>query len=643
MNQNAVHQWLGGNRLKNPRISDLELLFEKRLAANFTLLNQLFLELYPGQESAFPVLLERLSALFGARPRELQLQDLHRLAAGNWYQEGKWVGMQLYVDRFSDTLSGLEARLPYLENLGINFLHLMPLTTRPNGPNDGGYAVNSYTAIDPRYGSNEDLLRLTARFREKGICLMLDFVVNHTSDEFPWAKQARQGNPKYQGYYYTYPDRTVPDLFEAHLPEIFPETAPGNFTYIPEMDKWVMTVFNKYQWDLNYSNPEVFLEMLGNLTALANQGVDVVRFDALAFLWKKIGTASQNLPEAHKLIALFRLCLQVIAPGVIILAEAIVAPAEIVRYFGEGPLKGNECELAYNATFMACLWDAIATRKSLLLYKSLLSLPPKPDDGSWINYIRCHDDIGLGFDDNHIRELGWDPGAHRRFLLDYYCQRLDWSPAKGAIFMYNPLTGDGRITGSAASLLGLEKALETKAAEALETAVRKIILMHGIILASQGIPLIYAGDEMATLNDYSYLREADKADDSRWVNRPHHNWKAAATLEKGKGPQAQVFRKIRKLIGLRQQLEVLGASGKTHIHLPGNDHLFLFERRSETAGVMVIANFDDTAQVVNASWLARLGYLNGDAYHNLADGVTNRVNSGLLEVPPYALFWLKRF
>ena len=641
MNQSAAHKWLGGKRLGNPRLADLKPLFEKRLAANFTLLDQLFQELYPGRENDFSALLERLASLFRARPRDLQLQDLQRLGSGNWYQEGKWVGMQLYTDRFSGTLSGLEARLPYLEDLGINFLHLMPLTRRPKGPNDGGYAVNSYTEIDPRYGSTEDLLQLTARFREKGICLMLDFVVNHTSDEFSWAEKARKGDPKYQAYYYTYPDRTIPDLFEAHLPEIFPETAPGNFSYIPEMDRWVMTVFNKYQWDLNYSNPEVFLEMLGNLAALANQGVDVVRFDALAFRWKKIGTSSQNLPEAHKLIALFRLCLQVVAPGVIILAEAIVAPSEIVKYFGEGPLEGNECELAYNATLMACLWDAIATKKTSLLYKSMLSLPPRPTEGSWINYIRCHDDIGLGFDDNHIRELGWDPGAHRRFLLDYYCQRLDWSPAKGAIFMFNPLTGDGRITGSAASLLGLEKALETGQADALDTAVRKIVQLHGIILAFEGIPLIYAGDELAALNDYSYLKEADKADDSRWINRPYHDWKAVASLKKGKGPGAQVFRQIRSLIRLRRQLPVLGAAGKTHLHLTGNDHLLLFERRSETDGVMVIANFDAEVQVVNASWLARLGYLVEGGYHNLADDSRGKVQSGLLEVPPYALMWLK--
>ena len=380
MNQASIHRALQGSLEKDPTKGGLERLFEKRLAANYTLLQQLFFALYPesGHRDAFLRLQKKLHTLFRTRSNELKLQDLRRLGEENWYQSESWVGMQLYVDRFSGNLRGLEEKLPYFEKLGVNFLHLMPLNTRPQGPNDGGYAVSSYTEIDPAFGKDGDLGRLTSKFREKGICLMLDFVVNHTSDEFPWAERARKGEAEYQAYYHTFPDRSIPDQYEESLPEIFPETAPGNFTYIPEMDRWVMTVFNPYQWDLNYTNPNVFLSMLENLVLLANKGVDVVRFDALAFLWKKIGTDSQNLPEAHRLVSLFRLCLQVVAPGVIILAEAIVAPDEIVRYFGEGPLKGNECEIAYNATLMACLWNSVATRKTLLLNRSLRSLPPKP-------------------------------------------------------------------------------------------------------------------------------------------------------------------------------------------------------------------------------------------------------------------------
>ena len=645
MNQAAIHRTLAGRPGKPPTAGKLREMFRSRLAANFTLIQDLFFSLYPekGHAGAFDELIGLLSSLYRDRPEDLRLQDARRSAGGDWYQSERWVGMQLYVNRFCRDLRDLEEKLPYFEDLGINLLHLMPLTTRPQGPNDGGYAVNSYTEVDPVYGTGEDLTRLTARLRERNICLMLDFVVNHTSDEFPWARRAREGESEYQDYYYTYPDRRIPDLFEETLPEIFPATAPGNFTFIPGMEKWVMTVFNTYQWDLNYTNPKVFLSMMENLVALSNKGVDVIRFDALAFLWKKIGTSSQNLPEAHRLIALFRLCLQVVAPGVIILAEAIVAPVEIVRYFGEGILKGNECEIAYNATYMACLWNSVATRKSRLLRRSLLEIPPKPASCTWINYIRCHDDIGLGFDDAHIEALGWNPRMHRRFLLDYFCQRLEWSPAKGAVFMYNPITGDGRITGSAASLLGLEKALEAGDPAQVGAAIHKIHMMYGIILASQGIPLVYAGDELGLLNDYSYMQDPDRVHDNRWLNRPMHDWEAVSALGDPSAVPSRIYHGIRHLIRLRQGLPVLADPSGQQLHDPGNEHLFVFERGPGTAGsLLVAANFDERPQVLNAAWLAHLGYVKEGRYHNLIDGEGRQVRSGLLEIPPFGLLWLKR-
>ncbi|WP_445386606.1 alpha-amylase family protein [Robiginitalea sp. IMCC44478] len=643
MNQSAIHRLLGGKRLENPKKTDLLPLFEKRLAANLSLIQELFFSLYPNQTygMAFEELLALMAKLFKRRPEDLKIQDLQRLGEGNWYQRGQWIGMQLYVDRFCGDLKGLEEKLPYLEKLGINFLHLMPLTKRPKGQNDGGYAVNSYTEIDPVFGTDADLTLLTKKFREKGICLMLDFVVNHTSDEYPWALSAKKGNPEFQQYYYTYADRTIPDLFEVSLPEVFPETSPGNFTYDADMQRWVMTVFNHYQWDLNYTNPEVFMAMLENLVELSNKGVDVIRFDALAFLWKRIGTDSQNLPEAHRLISLFRMCLQVVAPGAVILAEAIVSPQQIVRYFGEGIYQGNECELAYNATYMACLWDSIATKKTRLLYRSLETIPAKPKMCTWVNYVRCHDDIGLGFDDRNIAELGWNPGDHRRFLLDYYCQRLEWSPAKGAVFMYNPLTGDGRITGSTASLLGLEKALEEKDSKGIDQALDKILLLYGSILAFPGIPLVYAGDEIAMLNDYSYLTDPAKADDSRWVNRPVHDWEAVSNLRKRSLPSSRVFQKLKKLIALRKEIDVLTDTGNLRLLDSGNEHLLVFERHSEGgAGLLLVGNFDENPQVLNASWLESLGYLNKKGNKNLVNGKTLDLNSGLLEVSPYDLLWL---
>ncbi|MBT8312862.1 MAG: alpha-glucosidase C-terminal domain-containing protein [Maribacter sp.] len=641
MNQAFLHKFLASEHQYPIGDTEIDKLFELRFSTNLTLIKDLFFSLYPEESHSiwFKRLLLELPVLFKERPTPLKLQDIQRLKQGNWYLSEHLIGMQLYVDHFNKDLSGLEKKLGYFEKLGVNFLHLMPITPRPKGENDGGYAVNSYHEVDKRFGTEKDLLRLTEKMRDKNMILMLDFVANHTSNDFPWAKKAMSGDLKYQGYYHIYPDRTIPDAFEKTLPEIFPKTSPGNFTYNQKMQKWVMTVFNQYQWDLNYSNPEVFIEMLGNLLKLVNHGVDVVRLDALAFMWKKLGTQSQNLPEVHALITLFRLCLQVIAPGVVFLAEAIVAPQEITKYFGLGRMKGNECEIAYNATLMALLWDAIATKKTILLNKSLHHLPKKPKETTWINYLRCHDDIGLGFDDHYIHEIGWNPKEHRKFLLDYFCQNIEWSPAKGELFMYNPKTGDGRITGSCASLLGLEKALEQNDKAQISQAIDKIIMMHGIIMSYGGIPFIYAGDEIGTLNDYSYREEADKKEDSRWINRPYHDWETIASLDDRKTPQSKIFFAIQQLIQLRRQNQAFADSNNLVFYDDPNPHVFIYERTStDSKGVLFICNFDDTPQSVDQISLGSYGETMRSI--DLISGKKMTFTNGKLTLRPYQLYWL---
>lgn len=644
MNQTRLHQLLASKELKDVNTAETDALFSKRLAANSTLIQHLYFQLYPEATNRenFRDLLKHLPVLFNSRPRELKVKDLEQLKKGDWHQSEKIVGMQLYVDHFNKNLKGLLDKLDYFEALGINFLHLMPLTTRPKQENDGGYAVNSYTAVDRRYGSAKDLQLLTEALRSRGIYLMLDFVVNHTSNEFPWAKKAAAGSRKYQEYYYTYPDRTVPDAFEATLPEVFPQTSPGNFTYVESMDRWVMTVFNSFQWDLNYTRPEVFKAMLTELVKLTNLGVDVVRFDALAFLWKKLGTISQNLPEAHTLISLFRMCLQVVCPGVVILAEAIVAPRDIIKYFGEGITEGNECDLAYNATLMALLWNSIATKKTSLLYKNLENLPGKPEYCSWINYVRCHDDIGLGFEDRYIYDLGWEAPAHRRFLLEYYSGQLPWSPATGQVFMYNPRTGDGRITGSAASLLGLEKALNNKDPEAISEAINKIVLLYGIVLSYGGIPLIYSGDEWGALNDYTFLSDPAKKSDTRWLNRPRQDWKVIATLDED-NPASRIFGRLKELIALRKKSPVL-RDGKPAVLIDsGNPHLLAYIRDTGPGRpIMVVANFDQASHGVKQSFLMAHGFLKEHSVKDKISGEKLVLENGIYLLPPYHLLWLEK-
>lgn len=641
MNQAALHRLMTSKRVIKGSDSP-EDLFHLRLSTNLSLMSSLFFSLYPKEKNEvfFHRLIDRMEHMFSDRTAALKKLDLERLQAGNWYQSNQLVGMQLYVDRFNKNIKGLQEKLPYFDELGVNFLHLMPITTRPLGENDGGYAVNNYHEIDSKYGTKKDFLSFSKIAREKHMILMLDFVVNHTSDEFDWAKKAKAGDKNFQNYYYTYPDRQIPDAFEKTMPEVFPESAPGSFTYSKEMNKWVMTCFNTYQWDLNYTNPEVFIEMLANLLKLANMGVDVIRFDALAFLWKKIGTDSQNLREAHQLTALFRMCLQVIAPGVILLAEAIVAPRNIIKYFGEGTLEGNECEVAYNASLMALLWNSIATKKTALLHKSLLEIPSKPADGTWINYIRCHDDIGLGYDDDFIREIGWSPAEHRSFLLDYYARGLEWSPAKGLLFMYNPKNGDGRITGSAASLLGLEKALALNDKPKIDQAIDKILMLHGIILSFGGIPLIYAGDEIGTLNDYSFITHSDHKNDNRWVNRPMQDWDTVTKLNTNQNHSSAIFNGLKQMISVRKELACFADTHPAIIHPSPNAHIFLFERNDGKSKIWVLSNFDEKTQSLHSSWLHTIGLSLETELIDLISGSKILSKNGLLELNGYEHLWL---
>jgi len=620
-------------------------LFQERKTMNASFIQNLFFRLYDRavHQATFEKLMDLLDELYANRPASLKKVDQARVLEGHWYQSENWVGMQLYVDRFCGDLKTLKKRLPYFEDLGINFLHLMPLTKRPAGANDGGYAVNSYTEIDPSLGSNADLAALTKTMRKKKMLLMLDFVVNHTSDEFEWAEKAKAGDAHYQNFYYSYKDRNIPDAFEQTLPEIFPENAPGNFTYIKEMDRWVMTVFNTYQWDLNYANPEVFLAMLGELVKLANLGVDVVRFDALAFLWKRLGTSSQNLPEAHFVVSLFKICLHTIAPGVIFLAEAIVAPRDILKYFGEGVMAGNECEMAYNATLMALLWNSIATTKTNLLHNNLKALPRKPNSTAWINYVRCHDDIGLGFDDQFIYEAGWDAYLHRKFLREYYSGSRPGSPSIGGIFMYNPKTGDGRIVGNLASLVGLEKALKKKDRKLHRQALDKIVLLHAIILSYGGIPMIYAGDELALVNDYSYKKDPEKRNDNRWMNRPIHPWDLVETLGRKKSDADTIYSQLKALIALRKNEPCFADNNHIHHLDPGNIHLLAYKRKDTSSDrfVMVLANFSPEKQVLNTSWLRTAGF---DRSKKLRDLITDKsvsIRRRSLTLKPYEVFWLK--
>lgn len=616
--------------------------FWLRLVANFHDLYYRFEKLYggvPGFEESLQDLIRVLLRKYEARPAELKSRDRDREEHPGWFLSENITGMMLYVDRFSDDLAGFVPKIPYLQELGISLVHLMPLLQSPRDKNDGGYAVSDYRKIDSRYGTNEDLLKVVAHLHQHNMLVMTDLVINHTSSEHFWAQQARKGDRQYQGYYYTFKERTVPDLFERSMPEIFPTSSPGNFTFSKEMNRWVMTVFHDYQWDLNYTNPTVLIEMVDVLLSQANWGIDIFRLDAVAFIWKQLDTLSQNLPQAHCILQLYKLCVQVVAPGVALLAEAIVAPGEIVKYFGNTTTCSNECDMAYNATMMALLWDSVATHNTKVLHAGLRAMAVKPKGTTWINYARCHDDIGLGYTDQDIHTAGYTPYDHRKFILDFLTGRFKDSFAKGLTFMFNPKNGDARISGSLASLAGLEYALEEKDEQQVEFAIRRIILLHAIMLSYGGIPMLYYGDELATLNDYTFFKEEERQDDNRWVHRPKIDWGRAEQRKKRGTPEHAVFSALKRMIKIRSNTEEWADQNNTQVIETGNEYLFAFTRLGTNASTLMIANFKDKTQIISANWVADQNF----PLDHLWDKYSGRkvtFKGGNLHLSPYKFLWL---
>ncbi len=616
--------------------------FERRLAEHWPQLFGLLFRLY-GDRYDFFYHIEQilLTAARGWAMRPASLKDLdeRRVNEPRWFESEKMVGGALYVDLFSENLGRLREQIPYLQNLGLTYLHLMPLFAVRPGDNDGGYAISNYRSIDPELGTIEDLNQLATELREAGICLVLDFVFNHTSDDHDWAKQAKTGDREYQDFYYIFPDRTLPDQYERTLREIFPTVRRGNFTWDDGMQAWVWTTFNSFQWDLNYRNPAVFRAMLDELLFLANTGIDILRLDAVAFIWKQMGTGCENLPQAHGIIQAFNSVVRIVAPGVLFKSEAIVHPDDVARY-----ISPNECQLSYNPTLMALLWESLATRNVRLLTRSLSHRHQLPECTTWVNYLRCHDDIGWTFDDADADAIGINAFNHRQFLNDFYTGQFEGSFARGVPFQHNTQTGDMRISGTMASLAGLEQAIERDDEHLKEMALRRMALLHGITISIGGIPLLYLGEEWGLLNDYDYVKDPAKSGDTRWIHRPKMKWEYLETLNDTIGTDGhgsirkRIFTTLKTLINIRKSHPAFAGVDMQLISLD-NTHVLGFTRKHEGNTILVLANFSERPQSLKGNTLRTAGM--GRFFEDLISSVSIATSDDLT-LNPYQLMWLHR-
>ncbi|HSL58200.1 MAG TPA: alpha-amylase family protein [Acidimicrobiales bacterium] len=573
-------------------------------------------------DALLDALLDTVLAATAARPDELRALDHRREIDPGWFQRADMVGYVTYVDRFADTLAGLGEHLDLLEELGVTYLHLMPLLRPRPGESDGGYAVADYDEVDPALGSMDELEALAGELRRRHVSLCVDLVVNHTAAEHEWARRAVAGDPRYRAFYRIFPDREIPDRYEETLPEVFPDFAPGNFTEVPGVG-WVWTTFNTFQWDLDHANPDVFRAMLDVMLHLANRGVEILRLDAVPFTWKRLGTDCQNQPEAHLLLQAWRALVRMAAPAVVFKAEAIVPPDQLVPYLGAHARFRRECDLAYHNQLMVQLWSSLAARDGRVATHALRRLRPAPEPTSWVTYVRGHDDIGWAIDDADAMAAGWGGASHRRFLVDYYAGDFPGSFATGARFQENPATGDARTSGTAAALCGIEQGRAAGDAALVDAGIRRLVLLYSVIFSWSGIPLVYMGDEIALGDDGSWRDDPARAGDNRWMHRPRMDWTAAARRHQAGTVEQRVFDAMAALSAARRRLDGLRRGAHLEVLDVDDPHVLAYARHHPSTGsFLALVNFGDEPARIHAGLLDAVGLVAPTAVCGSETGLT---------------------
>jgi amylosucrase len=571
-----------------------------------------------------------LLSRWSERSPELKDLDLQRDLNPDWFLSETMVGYVFYVDRFAKNLKGVFDHTGYLENLGITYVHFMPCLKPREGDSDGGYSVMDYRAINPALGTMDDFAAVAHALHQKNISVCVDLVLNHTAKEHEWAVKARAGDRKCQAYYHMFDTQAETLAYEQSLVEVFPNDAPGNFTYYPDFKKHVWTTFNEHQWDLNWANPDVFLEIVDIMLNLANKGVDCLRLDAVAFMWKQLGTNCQNLPQVHDLLQALRAATRIAAPALIHKAEAIVAPRDLVPYLGTAKHTGREANLAYHNNLMVHYWSSLASRQTALMTYTLKThFPENFRNACWATYIRCHDDIGWAITEEDGAAIPHVSGpGHRNFLADFYSGKHEGSFARGGIFQENPETGDRRNSGTFASLAGLEAA--TTPAQTL-SAIDRILMGVALMASFGGLPLLYMGDEIGLTNDYDFAKDPAHAHDNRWMHRPKMQW--------GKLNQTQqiILGGTKHIIGRRKQVKHLASGNPTRILHAGSPAIFSFLRQSDEGPLLAIFNFSEIWQNVEAGFTRDYGITL--PYDALSDAMV-ATPGDQLHIPPYGRVWI---
>ena len=607
-----------------------ERIYQERLGRHHDELRWLYMELYDN-DSMFAELCDRMREFYLERNKVLKASDRKRESDQNWYKQNDMLGMMFYIDNFAGNMKGVEAKLDYIEACNVNYVHLMPFLDTPEGRSDGGYAVSDFRRVQPKLGSMEDLDSLTAACHKKGINVCMDFVMNHTSEDHEWAKKARQGDGEYMSRYFFFDNGEEPAMYEKTVPQVFPTTAPGNFTWLSDIGHHVMTTFYPYQWDLNYKNPRVFNEMMYNFLFLANRGIDIIRIDAVPYIWKELNTSCRNLLQVHTIVRMMRMISEIVCPGILLLGEVVMEPEKVTPYFGT--VEKPECHMLYNVTTMATTWHTVATRDVKLLKKQLDIVNALPKDYVFLNYLRCHDDIGWGLDYATLKMDGMEERAHKKYLNDYFQGYDGDSRSRGELYNADPVTGDARFCGTTASMCGVEKAGFEQDDAAMERAVQMDLMLHAYMFMQSGIPVLYSGDEIGQVNDYTYKDDPNKAADSRYLHRGAMNWKLAALVKDTDTVEGKIFQGLKRLDQIRKSENVFVSNADTWTIETWDPSVLCIGRYFDGDKVIGLFNFSEYDKT---AWIDE----NDGDYTELISG--NEMKPVEVHIPAYGFYYMKK-
>ena len=604
-------------------------IFMERLKRHHDELRWLYMELYDNADM-FAELCSQMKWYYDQRNDKLRKLDAEREAAGEWYRKRDMVGMMMYIDNFAGTIKGVQEKLPYIEKCNVNYIHLMPFLDSPKGRSDGGYAVADFRKVKPELGTMDDLAALAEECHDKGISLCMDFVMNHTSEDHDWARRARQGDGEYMSRYFFYADPSIPREYEKTVPQVFPTTAPGNFTYLPELGHYVMTTFYPYQWDLNYRNPRVFNEMMYNFLYLANQGMDIIRIDAVPYIWKQLGTNCRNLPQVHTIVRMMRMIGEIVCPGIVLLGEVVMEPDKVAPYFGT--VEKPECHMLYNVTTMATTWHTVATRDIRLLRKQMDIVCSLPREYTFLNYLRCHDDIGWGLDYDTLKSWGMKEVPHKKYLNDYFQGKTEGSVSRGELYNADPVTGDARFCGTTASMCGIESAGFEQDEQKMDWAITKDVMLHAYMFTQSGIPMLYSGDEIGQVNDYTYKDDPEKAPDSRYIHRGKFNWDLVENIKDTSSVQGRIFGALDHLEKIRRSEAVFDADAQVYTKDYSDQSILWIVRKAGEEELHAVFNFSDYPKTI---WMPETA-----EYMNLLTGRSDEVTT--VNLPGWGFMWMKR-